>query len=419
MYRRVAFALCVIGGLLPLTAFGDDPAPMTSIYVQQISISGALGTLILTNPAQTDLEQKGADFTVSHPEPGLYTLYVIPPEGSTARITLSRNGTPAERVNLPQISFQVNSGEEIRILVEYDVTRFGSISVISSIDGVPFTMRGPNDMKEEGVTPQTYPKLPVGQYNVQYVPGGDCILPRPQSQVLDKNERIQFNITLDCSPNESPSVEEKKEEQPVETAPLEGSVVPIDATITSEPPRRFTDVPESAWFFAYVQTVADAGILRGYKDASGAPTGEFGPERPVTIAELSKIAHTLGKIDAPAPTRQPWSRGAIGMWYEPYIVSAEDHAWTIYVTKLSSLVRPATRGEVVVTLLQALDVPLHWAKGNVFTDVKVDTKFASAIETAKIEGWISGRPDGSFDPTGPVNRAEMAKMVSVILEAQK
>ena len=87
--------------------------------------------------------------------------------------------------------------------------------------------------------------------------------------------------------------------------------------------------------------------------------------------------------------------------------------------------RSATRGEVLVTLLQSLDIRLEWQKGDVFEDVSPRTPYAGAIETAAHDKIVSGHTDefgvtlGTFGPIDPVNRAEMAKILSRILEIYK
>ena len=84
--------------------------------------------------------------------------------------------------------------------------------------------------------------------------------------------------------------------------------------------------------------------------------------------------------------------------------------------------KPAMRGEVVITLLQAVDIPLQLPKGKLFSDIAIHTPFAAAIETASRENLIAGRTDsqgnstGTFGPEEPVNRAEMAKIISQVLD---
>jgi len=52
----------------------------------------------------------------------------------------------------------------------------------------------------------------------------------------------------------------------------------------------FHDVPVSQWFAPAVYWALQSGIASGYKDAAGNLTGQFGPENPVTFAELAKLA---------------------------------------------------------------------------------------------------------------------------------
>lgn len=55
----------------------------------------------------------------------------------------------------------------------------------------------------------------------------------------------------------------------------------------------FTDVTMSTQYGAAIEQAGNDGIVAGYTDAQGVPTGLFGPEDPVTRAEFAKIV-TLG-----------------------------------------------------------------------------------------------------------------------------
>lgn len=55
-------------------------------------------------------------------------------------------------------------------------------------------------------------------------------------------------------------------------------------------------------------------------------------------------------------------------------------------------------------------------KGNVFTDVNQDHKNYKAIKFLKDKKIINGNPDGSFKPNDKVNRAEIAKMITIALQ---
>jgi len=114
----------------------------------------------------------------------------------------------------------------------------------------------------------------------------------------------------------------------------------------------------------------------------------------------------------------PQNTAAAGTWFAPFFASAESRGWTIFNSATVDPSRAATRGEVLVTLYQALDLPLFWQKGNVFTDVTTRTDYAGAIETAAAKKIVEGRTDDkgndlhTFGPSDPINRAELAKILS-------
>ncbi len=168
--------------------------------------------------------------------------------------------------------------------------------------------------------------------------------------------------------------------------------------------------------------VTKVGVMSGYRDANGAPAGEFGPGNNVNVAELAKIAHAVAGLSeltsgegAVNPKAEGWYRGIIG--------SAEQRGWTIYADGTIDPTRAATRGEVLVTLLQALNVNMTWQTGAVYKDVSLRTPYAAAIETATREGLVAGTTasDGSktFAPASPINRAELAKMLAVAVQKYK
>ncbi len=168
---------------------------------------------------------------------------------------------------------------------------------------------------------------------------------------------------------------------------------------------------------------ARSGIIGGYKDGSGSLTGEFGPANNVTVAELAKIAHKVGGFSEMGLGAAPINPNANGQWFTNFIISAEERGWTIYFDGTIDPLRPATRGEVLMTILQALNAPLHWQTGSVFGDVMPRTPFAAAIETAAKAGVVEGRKDengkltGNFGPNDPVTRAEIAKMLNAAMKA--
>ena len=186
----------------------------------------------------------------------------------------------------------------------------------------------------------------------------------------------------------------------------------------------FTDVPVIAWFAPYVRDAADRGVVSGYKDAAGIPTGLFGPAKNVSIEELAKMAIESAKINLGSCGGTLKNAAAQTSWSVSYIRCTEQRNFAVYADGTVDIARPATRAEVVMTVLQAFGVALRDSPppGITMKDVNASTLFSSAIFTALADGIVSGdsdaagNPAGTFRPGSPVNRAEVSKIVSLALQ---
>ncbi len=185
----------------------------------------------------------------------------------------------------------------------------------------------------------------------------------------------------------------------------------------------FRDVLLHQWHAPYVRDVAERGILSGYRDSLGRPSGLFGAGDPVTVEQLAKIAVETAGIDVTfCATGKPRNRTARQGWSLLYISCAEAQGWSVFRSEDLSVRRPATRAEVVVTILEAFGIDLGPAEGKFFVDVSAASPFAPAIEAAFRSGIVSGyldargKPTGRFGPGNLVTRAEVAKIVSLALQ---
>ncbi len=355
--------------------------------------------------SQTQAKREGATEieTASEMPGGSYTFFVTPPEGAASTLRLYRGDTELKTVDRAQMSFIIQDGETLRIIVNHVFTRVGTVSVQSDPSGIAYILTGPNEQKYEGTTPQSYENVPEGQYTVKYEPLQGCVKAAPKSLYLEKNKRVSFSLQIVCE-------EADRMRNTVEPDKERFVTVTIDKEETI-----FSDVPQEAWFAPYVFNVARKNVFSGYRDKSGNLTGVFGPGNNVTVAELAKVVHRLAGIEE--GSGEPENVSAKGQWYAAFIASAEKLGWTIYSDAVVDPNRPATRGEVLVTLLQALDHPVTWQRGEMFTDVTAHTPFAAAIETAADLEIVSGTQDvhgsdtGLFGPQDPINRAEMAKII--------
>jgi hypothetical protein len=181
----------------------------------------------------------------------------------------------------------------------------------------------------------------------------------------------------------------------------------------------FRDVPIKEWFAPYVRVMAEAGVVSGYKDANGVPLGLFKPANPVSIEELAKILVVRTDTDMETCPQASRNITASGSWSSAYMACAESKQWVVYSDGTVDAKRPATRAEVIATVLQAYKKESGDAKGTVFKDVEVSMQFAGAIEKAHADGIVIGYTDaegnalGMFGPSDDVKRAEIAKMLTI------
>ena len=183
----------------------------------------------------------------------------------------------------------------------------------------------------------------------------------------------------------------------------------------------FSDVPESSWFFSYIQSLLKDGIISGYKDANGNPTGAFKPGNPVTEGEILKMA--LLASGKTVGNGIPHNTSAKNDWSAPYVQEAEALHLSVYISSLD-IHQAATRGQVIQTVLEAFGVTSATGE-NPFLDLPSISTFAPAIETAYRLGIVSGDTDaqgnlvGTVRPDDGINRAEAAKIIVRAMQVLK
>lgn len=84
----------------------------------------------------------------------------------------------------------------------------------------------------------------------------------------------------------------------------------------------FTDVEKGVWYYDCVEALAAAGVVNGYTDAQGVPTGKFGPGAEMTRAEFVKMATLAFNIPETLSPANQFSDVVNGTWYEPFVTTA-------------------------------------------------------------------------------------------------
>jgi len=407
------------GDVLPVQE--EHPAASTepnTIVIEQRTIDTPLGTWTFLRPGDAEKITGTSDAkTITDLPAGSYTLISEPPSGASSVITILTGETVTKEVNSTQANVKLTGGQTITLRIRYFKTKVGSVVVNSDPPGIGFTIYGPNGMQEDGTTPSTYENVPEGQYKLQYKMPEGCGSPKPLADQLKAGGRTSFTITANCAAaDELRAKQAPDQNDPNITVSVDGKNVTM------------RDVEKSAWYSGAVFDVVKKGVLSGYKNEQGELTGEFGPGNSVTVAELAKIAHKIGSVNEDAFAGQnPINPLAVNMWASTFFASAENRGWTVFDhgEPYVDPARPATRAEVLVTILQVLNIPVQWPTGQMFTDVTVRTPYAGAVETAAREGLVEGRKDADgkplnlFGPNDPINRAEMAKLLVTLINTYK
>ena len=173
----------------------------------------------------------------------------------------------------------------------------------------------------------------------------------------------------------------------------------------------FDDVDWDAWYYPYVLTAYDYGILDGKTDT------EFDPDGKMTLAEAAKIAACIYEYFSETGADLIAAPGE--KWYQPYVNFCNYYIIDDYIT--FDWEKPATRAEMAYLFSRAYvdwgnepyyinpDVPL-----TDIPDVYDTTPFAYEILDLYQQGIAVGDDDMMFYPDSYVKRSEAAAFISRI-----
>lgn len=376
----------------------------TEFSVVQTSRLDVYGVMTVIDPKNKTFAIETPEYSSTELRTGAYTVIIAPPAGTTTNTTVFKNGLPLDGLSGSRFSFTLEENDSIFIQVEHEYTRTGLVTVNTDPQGIDFTLTGPDNLQWKGTTPEEYSEVPEGQYSIVFDDLPGCGATKPMANRLLKAARTNFYLTYTCK-----AADDLRAENYTNSNPDHLSLTVGDTQIN------FYDVQSSDWFADYVRTTVDGGILEGYKDDQGNLTGEFGPADNVNLAQLAKVAHKLAGITTDSLRFDSQNPRAKGTWFNGYFASAEYRNWIAYVLPTEDPSRPATRAEVVATLLQALEKDALWPTATFYTDVLPHTKYSYAIERAAVDGLIDTSVK-TFRPNDPINRAELAKLITTAID---
>ncbi|MBI4835629.1 MAG: S-layer homology domain-containing protein [Candidatus Abawacabacteria bacterium] len=178
----------------------------------------------------------------------------------------------------------------------------------------------------------------------------------------------------------------------------------------------FLDVSADAWFKVYVDELSAQGIV-------SAQNSNFYPNRPITRAELAKVAVTSGQqvglLASPMLSQeQAFCDVAVNNWAHIYVTVLKGKGVTganasCAAGKNFMPNQFVTRAEALKILFLVYNMQ---AQGrSTFPDVESSAWYSGYINAATSMGIVRGYADGTFKPNGFLTRAEMAKIISVMM----
>ncbi|HLG25497.1 MAG TPA: S-layer homology domain-containing protein [Candidatus Gracilibacteria bacterium] len=176
--------------------------------------------------------------------------------------------------------------------------------------------------------------------------------------------------------------------------------------------RPYPEDIDDHWAEIYVRRLYDLCIIEGYGD------GSFKPNRPVTRAELVKMALYSKGIDpiddcydadcgSPFKDLDNWQGPWIRKAWDLGIVQGYDHD-SFRPNK------PITRAEAVKVVLATYGYDPMNTNDSFFDDVHGWS--VGWVERAHEIGMVQGVGNGNFDPNRPITRAESAKVIAKMME---
>ncbi len=169
-----------------------------------------------------------------------------------------------------------------------------------------------------------------------------------------------------------------------------------------------SDVDTSFWAAPDIDTLLAAGVVSGF------PDGTFQPNATLTRAELVKIVDLALGL-APGSATTSFADVAAGDWFAPYVAAAVQ-AGLVQGTSATTFSpnAPVTREQLAVLLARALKLsgtaPLTYQDAS-----SIDAWAAPSVQAAVAAGYMTGFPDGTFQPLGASTRAQAAKVLAEVI----
>ncbi len=197
---------------------------------------------------------------------------------------------------------------------------------------------------------------------------------------------------------------------PTPTATPDPIVPQVDASSNPDGSMPFTDVPSDYWAKTYIETLWNGDIVKGRTATT------FAPDATVTRAELVKMVVLANHINVAEleGTDTGFDDVSASHGLAAYITYASQHSWVKGNDGAFSPDRPVTRFEAVKIILNAFGIPLIGIQDTTFSDVASGEQ-AQYIETARVKEIVRGYSETTFGTNRLITRAEVSKIIALLL----
>ena len=185
---------------------------------------------------------------------------------------------------------------------------------------------------------------------------------------------------------------------------LSGSNASLQSTLP------FTDVPADAWYRSDVDTAVAMGLIAGRSETT------FAPNENITLAETIKLAAVMN--DRYAGGSADFSSGY--PWYQPYVDYAlkQNIIQTTNADFNALVTRESFAGIFAATLPDIAYGAINTLVNDSIPDYPTASSRGTAIYKLYRAGIICGDSSRRFYPTRQISRAEVAAIVTRMMNAQ-
>ena len=194
-----------------------------------------------------------------------------------------------------------------------------------------------------------------------------------------------------------------------------------DSGPTSSTNFSFSDTPNH-WAETYADKLKEKCDVFGYQDEVGDYLKTFGPDNPITRAELVRMLIACKHVEG-LSFEQHFPDVNESDWFGIYITYAYEQGWIIgYQDGEFKPNQPITRAEAIkIILLSHYSAEDIIGEDATFSDVDISAWYAEFVAFAEELGFVSGYTDengektGQFRPELNITRGESAKIISLVL----